>query len=420
MKRTGEQAFGPEPAPDEAFAADGADDGADLESGEVVECVNVLPEDMRHLYDTVMVHRAPDGTVTEFRCAALKLHAASAMMQEAMRDTDTTVQNGRRMYQVPPEANVSAQALGDTLTFIHRDGERMPHGTHRRIAMLHALEWFDALDCSAWCIKDVVKRAVRDINITAPEELLMLETLPPRIKDALPDNIFTAGMESRPVEDQVRLAVNLYDSIGRVGDYPTWRAAIKWLQETKDAKAADNALFLLCHIMPPVVVAVTLAKRGMLTEERYAVVVETDPTKWTPPDYLALAMFTPLVEQRQPEKLRALTGVHTMVVKHGPHRYTATSIWLTHVGMKPTKYTDNHIHGVGTIKTVDANSVKCNQARDMYHLYVMSSSSDLQYMFSWGDSVVRLTERPQPAGPASTRFFPAGKFYALAMGSTMH
>lgn len=417
MKRTGEQAFGPV-AEGEAEAGETQAGEPELEPGEVAACVDVLPEDMRHLYDTVMVHRAPDGAVTEFRCAALKLHSASAMMREAMRDTDTTVRNGRRMYQVPPEARVSAQAFGDALAFIHRDGAAMPDDLERRVAMLGVLEWLDALQCERWAVADVVKRALQGMDVTQADHLDLLDGLSGHVKGALPRAIFLQQATGCGVEEKMRLGWMLYDIVGRVCVAPSRPDVLDWLATVEDPDAVDRALEFTCALMPPVLVAITLARRGMLTPERYAVVVETTDTRWPAPDYLALAKFTPLVEARQPEKLTGMIGVRSMVVAHQSSRYDAFSCWQTVVHTQARDGTSSRCNdvrdaSVGHIKVYDnGRAVKWwPPARDDHKtLFVMGARSNMRQVQP--EEETRLSDADTPA---TTRLFPSYALYFLVI-----
>ena len=423
MKRTGEQAFGPV-AEGEAEAGETQAGEPELEPGEVAACVNVLPEDMRHLYDTVMVHRAPDGAVTEFRCAALKLHAASAMMREAMRDTDTTIRNGRRMYQVPREANVSAQAFGDALTFIHRDGEKMPDDLERRLAMLGVLEWLDALQCERWAVADVVKRALQGMDVTRADHLDLLDGLSRHVKATLPDVIFQQATccDCGGVEEKMRLGWTLYDIVGRVCVAPSRPDVLDWLATVGDPDAVDRALEFTCALMPPVLVAITLARRGLLTPERYAVVVETTDTRWPAPDYLALAKFTPLVKARQPEKLTGMIGVRSMVAMHRSSRYDAFSVWLTVARTKDgTRSRCGAViydANVGQIKAYDnGRTIKWwpPVKNDGLTLFAMDSRSDLRRVQQ--EEETQLLHAADT--PATSRLFPSDALYFLVMRGPM-
>ena len=220
---------------------------------------------------------------------------------------------------IPDTYEFDAQAMEDALIYIHQGV--VPADLERRIGLLHPLDAFDALDTMDLLVVPV---AMQGFAAERPEHVALLKGLPPRVIDRLPLGCMSGGLTFAP--DEPHRLLDWWATTRSVPDGVDWGAMLRWLRSDDATEAqVDRVLPVACRAMPPVLVAIALATRGMLTEERYAVVAETPEHEWTLPDYAALARFTPLVEQRQPEKLQALRGVSVMAVRHAS--FPATSMW---------------------------------------------------------------------------------------------
>lgn len=103
---------------------------------------------------------------------------------------------------------------------------------------------------------------------------------------------------------------------------PPANHVMQWLRHTEED--LDAAAALATRMVPPVLVAVSLARRHELTTERYARL----RGGLAYPDFAALAAYTPLVAQHDGERLRAALLADADLSHHHPGEHYWASSYL--------------------------------------------------------------------------------------------
>ena len=364
--------------------------------------VSVIGDGLEHLCDTVVRVRfdsdsdGGDGT-RQFRCAAIKLVERSLMFAEALGSGMKRPREGEyRRLDVACNGH-GWRAWKDALVYLHT-GEP-PTAALALADMLAVLHWWGAGEQDEAALVAALAGAL-DFS----RDLEALHALP---RSSLARLLGCCeGIDAR-----MRVLSVAWPDIDDVD--VRWEDGLDWLARHASG-AADAAIPVLCHIMPPVLVAAGLAKAGALTAARFDRLVSEYGDGMTAPDWVAMACFAGGAD-RQVELPSLVQGLTTAVAHHRSKKYTAVSTLVTHDPLTCAKVV---VPRLGTIAAQGPRSLRITHgkiqdgkgARGWEHYALANGGSQLTSASHKAPHM--FTDPPAPDSP-----LPEGTFYVLSVSS---